>query len=189
MKYWPELPFKPGAGLLATALFLCAMLMAPGSGAAQNPAGSNENDAAFRRVSDRLVCQCGCGYMVLSCNHVDCNSATFIRRTIHTSLAAGKSEDSIVAGFVEQYGPRILPEPPKKGFSLTAWLMPFVGLLLGTALVSFVLWQWKHRVAVAEVAEGGSIPEASPAKEPSPARDTALVEKYRAQIDRDLENE
>ena len=189
MKYWPELPHKCGRGLLGTAVFVCAMLMAQGRGAAQNPAGSNDDEAAFRRVSNRLLCQCGCGYMVLSCNHVDCNSATFIRRTIHTSLAAGKGEDAIVTGFVEQYGPRILPEPPKKGFSLTAWLMPFVGLLLGTALVSFVLWQWKHRVAVAEVAEGGSIPEASPAKEPSPARDTALVEKYRAQIDRDLENE
>ena len=189
MKYWPKLPFKPGTGLLAAAVFVCAMLTAPGRSAAQNPAGGNDEEAAFRRVSDRLVCQCGCGYMVLSCNHVDCNSATFIRRTIHTSLAAGKSEDAIVAGFVEQYGPRILPEPPKKGFSLTAWLMPFVGLLLGTALVSFVLWQWKHRVAEAGAVAEGSISEASPAKEPSPARNTSLVEKYRAQIDRDLENE
>ena len=165
------------------------MLLAQGRGAAQPPPGDNENDAAFRRVSDRLVCQCGCGYMVLSCNHVDCNSATFIRRTIHTSLAAGKSEDAIVAGFVEQYGPRILPEPPKKGFSLTAWLMPFVALILGGALVSFVLWQWKYRTAAAGSAAGVSVPDGSPAQAPSPARDTSLVEKYRAQIDRDLDNE
>ncbi len=171
------------------ALFVCAMLIVQRGGLAQTAGGDDE--AAFRRVSNRLVCQCGCGYMVLSCNHVDCNSATFIRRTIHTSLAAGKSEDAIVAAFVDQYGPRILPEPPKKGFSLTAWIMPFVGLLLGTALVSFVLWQWKHRPATPEGVEvaGVPLPDDSQSHEAHPVHDPALVEKYRAQIDRELEND
>lgn len=162
----------------------------PPAGASDNSAADSNanmnNEAAFRRVSNRLLCQCGCSYMVLSCNHLDCSSATFIRRTIQTKLAAGQSEDAIVAGFVEQYGPRILPEPPKKGFSLSAWIMPFVVLLLGGALVSYVLWQWKFRYQPAEAAVAETPASDSPApQEPVPA----LVEKYRAEIERDLEKD
>jgi cytochrome c-type biogenesis protein CcmH/NrfF len=175
--------------VLASSVLAVLLLMPRASGVAQAPVVPDSNDAAFRRVSNRLLCQCSCNYMVLSCNHVDCPSATFIRKTIQTSLAAGKSEDAIVAAFVQQYGPRILPEPPKKGFSLTAWVMPFAVLLLGGALLSFFLWQWKakYRLTPAEAAAGGTIASMIPSQG-TPASN-ALVEKYRAQIDRELENQ
>ncbi len=198
MKYWLEPALKSlGRGIALTALATTLLMAQGGDVAPAPPAGASgnsaadsnanvNNEAAFRRVSNRLLCQCGCSYMVLSCNHLDCSSATFIRRTIQTSLAAGKSEDAIVAGFVEQYGPRILPEPPKKGFSLSAWIMPFVVLLLGGALVSYVLWQWKFKYQPAEAAVGETPASDSPAlQEPVPA----LVEKYRAEIDRELEKD
>ena len=168
-----------------------ALLLAQGNAVPQDAPGTNSgttsNDAAFRRVSNRLLCQCGCSYMVLSCNHVDCNSATYIRKTIQTSLASGKSEDVIVADFVEQYGPRILPEPPQKGFSLTAWVMPFAVLVLGGMLVTYILWQWKIKPQLVEAAvtPGVSMGGATPLPQESTP---ALVEKYRAQIDRELEN-
>ena len=106
MKSWrgplPSAPFRFGVVLLL------GLLAASAGSLAQD---SSPTDAAFRRVSNRLLCQCGCNYMVLSCNHLECPSATYIRRVIRTSLEAGKSEDAIVAGFVEEYGVRILPEP------------------------------------------------------------------------------
>ncbi|MGH9786311.1 MAG: cytochrome c-type biogenesis protein [Terriglobia bacterium] len=148
------------------------------------------DEAAFRRVSNRLLCQCGCGYMVLSCNHLDCPSATYIRRTIRTSLAAGQTEEAAFQVIVDQYGPKILPEPPRAGFAWMAWLMPFAALFLGGGAVSYVLWRWKKgpsTPSTEEFAEGGAAPGAPGApSEPVPA---ATVEKYRAQIDRDLENE
>ncbi len=163
------------------------MLLSQETVAPQGPPAVSSNDAAFRRVSNRLLCQCGCSYMVLSCNHVDCSSATFIRRTIQTKLAAGQSEDAIVAGFIDQYGPRILPEPPRKGFSLSAWVMPFAVLILGGAFLSFFLWQWKHKSAVAAVGAGAETPEdAGFVPKDIPPE---LVQKYSAQINRDLENE
>jgi len=193
MKYWPEVAIKLGGTSLAPAVIasvLAAGLLMAQGGSVTGRAATDSNDAAFRRVSNRLLCQCSCNYMVLSCNHVDCNSATYIRKTIQTQLAAGKSEDAIVAAFVEQYGPRILPEPPRKGFSLAAWVMPFAVLFFGGALVSYVLWQWKlkFRPAVAAAPAGVSMQAASTTKEPSPPA-SALVEKYRAQIDQELENE
>ena len=184
MKFWQR-PRRRFFGTAAAAALVC--LAGLGSlgflGWAQDAAGG---EAAFRRVSNRILCQCGCNYMVLSCNHLDCPSATYIRRTIQTSLAAGKNDDAIVAGFVEQYGAKILPEPPRKGFSWMAWLMPFAVLLLGGGAVSFVLWRWKKGPLAEELGEN---PAPQEAKTIPPGVSPALVEKYRARIDQELENE
>ncbi len=186
MKCWRELTHEVGIQLAASGLAILCTLAAMGLKAQTSPSAPPD-EAAFRRVSNRLLCQCGCSYMVLSCNHLDCPSATYIRKTIQTSLAGGKSEDEIVAGFVEQYGARILPEPPREGFSLTAWVMPFLALVLGGGLVTYVLWQWKARAATVAAGVPGEIPEARTTPESAPS--AALVEKYRAQIDQELEKE
>jgi cytochrome c-type biogenesis protein CcmH/NrfF len=172
----PALLFSPVAAVVLAVLLLGAHR--------DSFAQTLSNDAAFRSVSNRLQCQCGCGYNVQSCNMVDCPSAGYLRKSVQASLASGKNADAVVASFVDQYGPRILNEPPKSGFWLTAWLMPFVALTLGAMLVSYVLWQWKLR---ARLAGGpGAVPsERLAANMPEPA----LVAKYRAQIDRDLERE
>jgi len=180
MKSWPG-PLRKLARTLAAAL-LIGLVVAGSLSPAQDP---TSNEAAFRRVSNRILCQCGCNYMVLSCNHLDCSSATYIRRTIRTSLAAGKSEDAIVAGFVEQYGPKILPEPPKKGFSWMAWIMPFAMLVLGGGAVSYVLWMWKRKPLPEEPVSNPAEAAAASPPELSPA----LVEKYSTQIDQQLEQE
>ena len=126
MKYWPDSPHKLAVNFIVFVL-LCSAVLANVSHAQVAPSqpllGERESEVAFRRVSNRLLCQCGCNYMVLSCNHLDCPSATYIRKTIKTSLADGMSEDVIVANFVDQYGVQILPEPPLHGFSLMAWVM------------------------------------------------------------------
>lgn len=182
MKFWQN-PLRRLPECVAGAL-LVALLVFGSFGAAQEEA---VDEAAFRRVSNRLLCQCGCNYMVLSCNHLDCPSATYIRRTIRTSLTAGTSEDAIVAAMVDQYGARILPEPPRAGFAWMAWLMPFAVLLLGGSAVAYVLWRWKKGPSGEEfVAEEGALGAPAVPPEEVPA---ATVEKYRAQIDRELENE
>ena len=150
------------------------------------------DEAAFRRVSGRLLCQCGCGYMVLSCNHLDCPSATYIRKTIRASLVEGKTEEAAFQTIVDQYGPKILPEPPREGFAWMAWIMPFAGLLLGGGAVSMVLWKWKKNSLGVGHPEGeehtGDSGESAGFTAP-PEVPPEVVEKYRAQIDRQLENE
>ena len=167
---------------------LCAAILLPVS-LAQTVADEAKSEAAFRRVSNRLLCQCGCNYMVLSCNHLDCPSATYIRKTIKTSLADGMNEDIIVANFVDQYGVQILPEPPFQGFALMAWVMPFLALLLGGGSVSYVLWQWKWKPA----SDAEEIPAATGESAVLPAigqkPQPELVEKYRSQIEGELEQE
>ena len=189
MKYWPDSPHKLAVNFIVFAL-ICSAVLANVSHAQVAPAqpllGERESEVAFRRVSNRLLCQCGCNYMVLSCNHLDCPSATYIRKTIKTSLADGMSEDVIVANFVDQYGVQILPEPPLHGFSLMAWVMPFLALLLGGGGVSYVLWQWKWKPPDRGVSDTGeSVVLPAIGQKPRPE----LVEKYRSQIEGDLEKE
>ncbi|MBI4463770.1 MAG: cytochrome c-type biogenesis protein CcmH [Acidobacteria bacterium] len=179
MKCWPKKAFS----IAWTALLLLAFLPGVPPSWAQDSTEQDGSETAFRRVSDRLLCQCGCNYMVLSCNHLDCPSATYIRNTIRASLAEGQTEDAIVASFVEQYGVRVLPEPPKEGFSWMAWIMPFLALVLGGGAVTYVLWLWKWKAA-----QESATPDESP-EAPSPEVSPALVEKYRAQIDEELEKE
>lgn len=184
MKSWrrpfPSIRFGFGAALWLGFFAAAAATLAP-------PASAADSEAAFRRVSNRLLCQCGCNYMVLSCNHVECPSATYIRRVVHSSLEAGKSEDDIVAGFVAEYGAKILPEPPKQGFSWMAWIMPFLGLGLGASAVSYVLWSWKRKPAATAEEPWATAPHAE--HPPAPELSPTLLEKYRAQVNQELEKE
>jgi cytochrome c-type biogenesis protein CcmH/NrfF len=191
MKYWQKARRKQIEALAGALLIGFAVISLLGSAGRLASAQSTQIDeAAFRRVSNRLLCQCGsCGYMILGCNHLDCPSATYIRRTIRTALADGKTEEQAFQSIVAVYGPKILPEPPREGFAWMAWIMPFAGLLAGAGAVGLVLRHWKHsssaeghmaKTATAQQQTGAG------AAQPVPA---AVVEKYRAQIDRQLENE
>ena len=44
--------------------------------------------------------------------------------------------------FVQEYGTTVYAEPPKSGFSLVAWAMPTVYLVLGALVVIFVISRW-----------------------------------------------
>jgi len=175
------------AGLLLS-LFAALSLFSSAGRLARAQSGQID-EAAFRRVSNRLLCQCGsCGYMVLGCNHLDCPSATYIRRTIRTALAEGKTEEETFQSIVAVYGAKILPEPPREGFAWMAWIMPFAALLFGAGAVVLVLRQWKRHSQPKEPQPQSAAPtNADPAAQPPVS--AAVVEKYRAQIDRQLENE
>ena len=185
MKYPPKLARAASCPIALAGLCL-SLLLAYFSAGAQTPQDPQEE--AFRRISNRVMCQCGgCTYTAGSCNHLDCASATYIQKTIRNSLAAGKSEQTILASFVQEYGPRILPEPPREGFTWLGWIMPFVALLLGGGAVSYVLWRWKMEPVPEDPSpsDGGTAGLVLPAA----AAGNDLVEKYRAQIDRELEKD
>jgi cytochrome c-type biogenesis protein CcmH len=106
----------------------------------------------FQEVEEGLTCQCGCGLTVHSCNHLQCPSALPLRQEIREQLAKGLDKTSVLAHFEQKYGEKILSAPTTRGFNLTAWTVPFIGLGLGAALVIFTLLRWRrggHRVAAA----------------------------------------
>ena len=67
-----------------------------------------------------------------------------IKALISARIAAGDSKSEIKDMLVAEYGPQILAAPPKKGFNLLAWLLPFVALFGGGLVLGFLAWRWSH---------------------------------------------
>jgi cytochrome c-type biogenesis protein CcmH len=55
----------------------------------------------------------------------------------------GKSDDAIIAYFIEKYGNTVLAAPPASGFNLTAWLMPFVALAIGMLVAIYFVRRFR----------------------------------------------
>jgi len=104
--------------------------------------------AAAPTVSDigkELVCQCGCNMILVNCSHSECHSRSSMLASIEEQLSAGKTGDQIIASFVATYGEKVLASPPKKGFNLVAWLLPFAAIVAGAVAISLALKAWVGR--------------------------------------------
>ena len=188
MKCPPKTPAARAALLLCLSIFSVPLAaQAPESEGTTAAAVRtiDANDPALRRISGRLKCQCGgCTASVQTCPHqMDCGLRMYILNTVKNGLATGKTEDQIVEAIVTEYGPQILLEPPRQGFTMLGWIMPFAALLAGAAAVGLVLWRWKSGAS-----EEKPVAPQQPTSSDSAAQN-GLVEKYRAQIDQELEKE
>jgi cytochrome c-type biogenesis protein CcmH len=71
------------------------------------------------------------------------------RELIRTMLAEGKTEAEITQYFVDQYGARVLAEPPKEGGFLLIYLLPPAVILIGVIILFRSLKEWtKPKAAV-----------------------------------------
>jgi cytochrome c-type biogenesis protein CcmH len=71
--------------------------------------------------------------------------ATRMKTYIRERIAAGDSASEIKAQLVDQFGPAVLAEPPKRGFDLLAWLLPLAALAIGVVVVGALAWTWSRR--------------------------------------------
>jgi cytochrome c-type biogenesis protein CcmH/NrfF len=148
-------------GLLVLAVFA---LMGAGS----DPA------SRFHDIGHRMMCICGCNEILLECNHVGCPDSDGMRNELMAAVTRGDSDSLVEQAFVQKYGPTVLAAPTSQGFDRTAYIVPFVGLILGAGLVILVVRAWKNRPSPA-LADGIS-----------PARDADL-QKFREQARRETE--
>ena len=75
-------------------------------------------------------------------------TANQMRGIIRERLAAGETPEQVKAYFVEKYGLWILLAPPRQGFNLLVWVVPFVGLAGGLVLVLVLVKRWSRRPVV-----------------------------------------
>lgn len=99
---------------------------------------------SFLELEESLTCQCGCGLTVHACNHLQCPSAIPLRQEIRAQMEKGLSKDAILQYFADKYGEKILSSPTTTGFNLTAWVVPFVVVALGSIFVVFTLFRWRR---------------------------------------------
>lgn len=82
----------------------------------------------LQEVGSIFVCNCNCGTQIDALDESQCPTAKVFRKEIAQMLAEGKSKEEIRDYYVSQFGESILRAPLKSGFSLTAWVVPFVSL-------------------------------------------------------------
>jgi cytochrome c-type biogenesis protein CcmH len=124
-------------------------------------------------VASKLSCFCGtCPHLVVT--QCGCSTADQIKAEVQKKINAGMTESQIVDSFVAEYGQTILTTPPKTGFNLTAWGLPFLGFLVGgTVLFAFLKRQQ---------------PPPGP-KGPSPSSSEPMTDQdYRERVKKELES-
>ncbi len=123
-------------------LGLLAILMWPSAGRAQQTVTPEQINAVARE----LWCPLCNSVRLDTCELKACEQ---MREVIAEKLAAGASTEEIKAYFIQQYGPQVLGEPPRQGFSWLAWVVPFAALVLAGAWVFYALRRWTRRPLVA----------------------------------------
>lgn len=91
-----------------------------------------------------------CPICEVSLEQSDTQIANQMKDLIKEKLAAGETPDQIKAYFVSRYGESILMSPPKNGLSLTAYVIPGIGLIFGAGIVGVALRQFRRGAAEAE---------------------------------------
>lgn len=68
-----------------------------------------------------------------------------MRNLVRELLQQGKTPEEIKAYFQSRYGDFVLLAPPKRGFNLLVWGLPFVALLVGAGGVYLVARRWTEQ--------------------------------------------
>ena len=115
---------------------------------------STDPDARYLRIGHNLMCVCGCGQVLLECNHVGCPDSKRMIGELREEIAGpdGTGADSLVLNwFVNKYGATVLAAPIRGGFDNVAWIVPitiFILAIFGTALL-VRMWSQRRRPALA----------------------------------------
>src|ERR1700723_908112 len=115
--------------------------------------GAGDPAARFKEIGHQMMCICGCGQLLLECNHVGCPDSDGMRNELMAAVSRGDSDSLVEQSFVQKYGPTVLAAPTTSGFDRTAWIVPFVALALGLSIVVLIIRAWKNRPAPA-IADG-----------------------------------
>ncbi len=119
------------------------------------------------------MCVCGCGQVLLECNHVGCQYSDRMRVELAAALDRGDNDDLTLQSFVQKYGTTVVAAPSTTGFGRVAWIMPFIALVAGLGTVVMVVRAWRNRPAPA-LADG-----IQPVRGPE-------LERFRDQADREV---
>lgn len=96
-------------------------------------------DGVIDGIQANLMCQCGCTMVLISC---DCGTAEQMRGEIKAMLDQGKTQDDILSFYVGKYGDKVLSAPKAEGFNVSAYITPFIAILLSALAIGLIVRQW-----------------------------------------------
>ncbi len=109
--------------------------------------GAGTPATSFDKIGHQLMCQCGCGQVLLECNHVGCPVSGPMIEELKAQMASGLATGGILGWFVNKYGPVVLAAPIRGGFDNAAWIVPFAVFGLGVVAVLMLARLWRQRHA------------------------------------------
>ena len=101
--------------------------------------------AAGRPVQSDLEAEIVCPTCKTTLDQSNAPIAIRMKTYIRDRIAAGDSATEIKDQLVDQFGPGVLAEPPKRGFDLLAWLLPLGVLAIGVVVVGALAWTWSRQ--------------------------------------------
>ncbi len=123
-------------------------------------AGASNDEARFNKVGHQMMCMCGCGQVLLECNHAGCTVSDKMRNELAAGIQRGDNDDLILSSFVGNYGGTVLAAPIRGGFDKVAWITPFAVFILATGAAVWIVRVWKSRPGiVAATATPAAVPE------------------------------
>jgi cytochrome c-type biogenesis protein CcmH len=118
--------------------------------------GASDSTSRVEKLGHQMMCMCSCSQILMECNHVGCAYSSTMRQELTAGVDAGKSDQEILAMFVNKYGTTVLAAPTHTGFDRVAWLLPYIALVGGIGGVALVVRAWhKRRVPVSATANSG----------------------------------
>jgi cytochrome c-type biogenesis protein CcmH len=143
--------------LLALVLVYLALSLSNQSAVAQSP---TPTDDEVNRIARQLYCPVCENTPLDVCPTEACRQW---RDLIRQQLSEGWSESRIQDYFVEQYGARVLAEPPRTGLNWLVYLLPPVIILTGVIMLLRSFRIWTKPATPGTDGRGGSKPVQPPA--------------------------
>ena len=144
------------------------------------PGSRADNTDRAKGLSKKVMCMCGgCNDTAGTCNHTGgafsgpCDTAKAMQKEVADRVSRGDSDDLILQSFVQEYGPTVLPDPPKKGFTWLVWIAPIALPVFALFLIWDVVRRWRRKR------------ELAPAGGPPISAD--LLDRARREVDRNDE--
>jgi cytochrome c-type biogenesis protein CcmH/NrfF len=163
--------------------FICSAFVAVATALVPLHVSAQKTDRA-KSVGTKLMCMCGCGQILTQCNHINCPYSGPMLKELDAHVAKGESDELIIQDFVQEYGEKVMSEPPARGFNSIAWYIPGVAFAIGLGIVVTLIRLWRQR-DVARLATVANAPFVAPTSA-SELRDVQL-ERARQQADRETE--
>ena len=136
--------------------------------------GAGDSTSRVEKLGHQMMCVCSCSQILMECNHVGCTYSDTMRRELTAAVDAGKTDQQVLAMFVEKYGTTVLAAPTHSGFDRVAWLLPYIALIVGIGGVAFIVRAWHKRRVPATVGASSGL---------SPADLSRLREQARQETD------
>jgi cytochrome c-type biogenesis protein CcmH/NrfF len=151
---------------------------APGAFAAPAPPVASDPDVVYTDLVNSIMSPVCPGKILQACPSAE---GVQLRELVRRKADAGESREQIVRYFVEVYGPEVMPTPPAEGFYLTAWGLPFAGLLAGLGVVFVLVRAWSASAAQKREEEISTV--AGGPGGASPGADDPLKERLRREFE------